>query len=63
MKGRTVAVTVKMTQADLDRFLDCRSKNWPEVPLSRSSLVLMLARLGCDRLEEIAKEEKKKPKG
>jgi hypothetical protein len=50
-----------MTQADLDRFLDCREKNWPEMPLTRSSLILMLARIGCDRLEE-QQHKKKKPK-
>jgi hypothetical protein len=62
-KSRTEAVTVKMTQADLDRFLKCQAVNWPDIPLTRSSLILTLARLGCEQLEREYETKMKKPKG
>lgn len=56
---RTKSVTVKLSQADLDRFLACQRKKWPQLDISRSSLIRALANLGCDYLERT----KKKPKG
>jgi hypothetical protein len=60
MSQRTIPVTVKMSQEDLDRFLECQHKNWPGVPITRSTLVLTLARMGCEWLEKQAKGKKPK---
>lgn len=57
MNNRTVAVTIKLSKTDLEKFLKCKEDNWKDVPITRSTLLLTLARLGCESLDK-----KKKPK-
>lgn len=58
MTKRTIAVTIKLSKADLERFEKCQQDNWPHIQISRSTLLLTLAKLGAERLEL---EKHKKP--
>jgi hypothetical protein len=50
MPKRDVAISVKVTQDDLKTFQKAGDQLWPGAPLTRSSLVLGLARLGAESI-------------
>jgi hypothetical protein len=45
---RIVAVSVKMTQEDAALLKRAKDKLWPGAPVTRSSYVLALAKLGAE---------------
>ena len=45
---RAVSVTVKMEASDWEEFQQCASLKWPGAIMSKSSLVLSLAKLGVE---------------
>jgi hypothetical protein len=57
MAKRSTSVTVKMTQADSDLLAKAAETIWPGALLTKSSIVLGLARMGA---ESILKGKKKK---
>ena len=50
MAKRDTAVTIKMTQDDLKTFVKAGDQLWPGAPLTKSSLVLGLARIGAESI-------------
>jgi hypothetical protein len=60
MDKRTESVTVKMSEADWEIFARAAEHIWPGAPLSRSSIVLALARLGAKAA--LGTESQTKPK-
>jgi len=48
MGKRTTSVTVKMTDEDLKYLLRAAETIWPRAILTRSSVVLGLAKIGAD---------------
>ncbi len=48
MGKRTTSVTVKMTDDDLKQLLKAAEAIWPKAILTRSSVVLGLAKIGAE---------------
>ena len=48
MSKRTTQVTVKMTAEDYDLLAKAADKLWPKALLTKSSIVLGLARIGAE---------------
>jgi hypothetical protein len=48
MGKRTVSVTVKMAEEDLKQLLRAAEAIWPKAILTRSSVVLGLAKIGAE---------------
>jgi hypothetical protein len=48
MTKRDVQVSVKMTAEDYALFTKAAAHLWPKAPLSRSTIVLGLARIGAE---------------
>jgi hypothetical protein len=61
MGKRTASVTVKMTAEDLALLERAANTIWPKAVLTRSSIVLGLARIGADA--SLKETPKKKPRG
>jgi hypothetical protein len=57
MGKRTTSVTVKMTEEDFKLFNKAAETIWPGAPVTKSSIILGLARMGA---EAILKGGKKK---
>jgi hypothetical protein len=57
MGKRTTSVTVKMTEEDFKLFNKAAETIWPGAPVTKSSIILGLARMGA---ETILKGGKKK---
>ena len=57
MGKRTTSVTVKMTDADFELLQQAADAIWPKALLTRSSIVLGLARIGA---ESIVKPKRKR---
>lgn len=54
---RSLSVSIKMTEEDLALFKKAADHIWPKAVLTRSSIVLGLARLGA---EAVLKDSKRK---
>ena len=50
MNKRTTSVTVKMTAEDYDLLEKAADHIWPKAVLTRSSIVLGLARIGAESI-------------
>jgi hypothetical protein len=61
MEKRTVAVSVKMTPSDLDKFKKAAELLWPGAVLTQSGTILGLARLCAEDVLE--KKRRGKPPG
>lgn len=48
MGKRTTSVTVKMTEEDYDLMTKAAETIWPKAPLTKSSIILGLARMGAE---------------
>jgi uncharacterized protein (DUF1778 family) len=48
MEKRTVSITVKMRQEDYALLTEAADHIWPKAELSRSSIVLGLAKIGAE---------------
>lgn len=48
MAKRSVQISVKMTAEDYTLFTKAAAHVWPKAPISRSAIVLGLARLGAE---------------
>lgn len=61
MEKRTTTVTVKMTADDFALFTKAADHIWPKAILTRSSIVLGLARIGAESVlpESKARSQKK----
>lgn len=53
---RSLSVSIKMSEADLALFMKAAGEIWPKAVISRSGIVLGLARIGA---ENILKTKKK----
>lgn len=53
MHKRTVTVTVKMSEQDLKNFEDSAGKIWPGAVLTKSGMMLGLARIGCRAINSV----------
>jgi hypothetical protein len=66
MPKRTTPVTVMMSPEDLTLFTDIANRTWPRAIMTRSSIVLALARIGAESLQSslpaVPKERKNKKK-
>ena len=60
MGKRTTSVTVKMSEADFDLLQEAADAIWPRALLTRSSIVLGLARIGAEGVLKPKKKPKKK---
>jgi hypothetical protein len=47
MPKRTVGVSIKMSEEDLALFTKAASQIWPEAILTRTAIILGLARIGA----------------
>jgi hypothetical protein len=47
---RTLSVTVKMSEEDLSHLMKAAGKVWPGAILTRSGIVLALAKMGADKV-------------
>jgi hypothetical protein len=56
MAKRTTSVTVKMTDEDLKQLLRAAETIWPKAILTRSSVVLGLAKIGADHALSTARK-------
>jgi hypothetical protein len=56
MGKRTVSVTVKMAEEDLKQLLRAAETIWPKAILTRSSVVLGLAKIGAEHSLSQAKK-------
>jgi hypothetical protein len=61
MPKRTTPVTVMMSPEDLELFTEVANRIWPRSIMTRSSIVLALARIGAESVSP-AKPAKKKAK-
>ena len=61
MPKRTTPVTVMMSPEDLELFTEVANRIWPRSIMTRSSIVLALARIGAESMSP-AKPAKKKAK-
>jgi len=57
MGKRTTSVTVKMSEEDLKQLLKAAETIWPKAILTRSSVVLGLARIGAEHALHPAKRK------
>lgn len=48
MAKKTLQISVKMEQKDFDLFQRGANTVWPKAPISRSAIVLGLARIGAE---------------
>jgi hypothetical protein len=47
---RTLSVTVKMSEEDLAQLMKAAAKKWEGAILTRSGIVLALAKIGADKV-------------
>jgi hypothetical protein len=47
---RTLSVTVKMSEDDLGQLMKAAAKIWPGAILTRSGIVLALAKMGVEKV-------------
>ncbi len=59
MAKRSIQISVKMEQKDEDLFLKAAGHIWPKAPMSRSAIILGLARIGAESVLPRAGKEKK----
>ena len=57
MGKRTISVTVKMSEEDLKQLLKAAETIWPKALLTRSSVVLGLAKIGAEQALSHAKKK------
>jgi len=57
MPKRTISVSVKMTEEDYERMTKAAEAIWPKAPLTKSSIVLGLARIGAESVLKSAKRK------
>jgi hypothetical protein len=49
---RTLSVTVKMSEEDLAALMKAAARIWPGAILTRSGIVLALAKIGADKVQK-----------
>jgi uncharacterized protein (DUF1778 family) len=57
MSKRTVSITVKMSEEDNELFKKAAEAIWPGAPLTKSSVILGLARKGAEAVLKGAKKK------
>jgi hypothetical protein len=59
MAKRDIQISVKMEQKDFELFMKAAAHVWPKAPMSQSSIVLGLARIGAESVLPRTGKEKK----
>ena len=57
MPKRTTSVTVKMTEEDYELMTRAAEAIWPKAPMTKSSIILGLARIGAESALKGAKKK------